>query len=195
MYELMQKLCGVLAPSGREYAMTETVREMLAPYADEVKVDVLGNVVECLMRDREDGKRRAFYAANLSAVAAPAFCLLVLSRLDKVSDIPAEEISYFDSKIFVSLALNESFEPFQTLIWMCLGCVLISLLLRRLYFIDAILALIPLGYAIVMWELERLPEFEPILVSLLVIPLVFRIAVMLGEPVSLRSTASSLSKH
>ena len=30
MFELMQKLCGVLAPSGREYAMTETIRDMVA---------------------------------------------------------------------------------------------------------------------------------------------------------------------
>jgi len=45
MFELMQKLCGVLAPSGREYAITEVIRDMVAPYVDEVKVDVLGNVV------------------------------------------------------------------------------------------------------------------------------------------------------
>ena len=68
MYELMQKLCGVLAPSGREYAMTETVREMLAPYADEVKVDVLGNVVGKICGTGGEDKKKILYLAHMDEV-------------------------------------------------------------------------------------------------------------------------------
>ena len=68
MFELMQKLCGVLAPSGREYAMTETVREMLTPYVDEVKVDVLGNVVGKICGTGGEDKKKILYLAHMDEV-------------------------------------------------------------------------------------------------------------------------------
>ena len=68
MFELMQKLCGVLAPSGREYAMTETIREMLAPWVDEVKVDVLGNVVGKICGTGGDDKKKILYLAHMDEV-------------------------------------------------------------------------------------------------------------------------------
>jgi len=68
MFELMQKLCGVLAPSGREYAMTETVWDMLAPWVDEVKVDVLGNVVGKICGTGGDDKKKILYLAHMDEV-------------------------------------------------------------------------------------------------------------------------------
>jgi len=68
MFELMQKLCGVLAPSGREYAMTETIREMLAPWVDEVKVDVLGNVVGKICGTGGEDKKKILYLAHMDEV-------------------------------------------------------------------------------------------------------------------------------
>ena len=67
MYELMQKLCGVLAPSGREYAITEAIRDMVAPYVDEVKVDVLGNVVGKISGTGEN-KKKILYLAHMDEV-------------------------------------------------------------------------------------------------------------------------------
>jgi len=67
MYELMQKLCGVLAPSGREYALTEVLRDMIAPYVDEVKVDVLGNVVGKISGTGEN-KKKILYLAHMDEV-------------------------------------------------------------------------------------------------------------------------------
>lgn len=68
MFELMQKLCGVLAPSGREYAMTETVKEMLAPFVDEVKVDVLGNVVGKICGTGSEDRKKILYLAHMDEV-------------------------------------------------------------------------------------------------------------------------------
>ena len=68
MFELMHKLCGVLAPSGREYAMTETIREMLAPWVDEVKVDVLGNVVGKICGTGGEDKKKILYLAHMDEV-------------------------------------------------------------------------------------------------------------------------------
>ena len=68
MYELMQKLCGVLAPSGREYALTETIREMITPYVEEVKVDVLGNVVGKITGTGGDDKKKILYLAHMDEV-------------------------------------------------------------------------------------------------------------------------------
>jgi len=68
MFELMQKLCGVLAPSGREYAMTKTIREMLAPWVDEVKVDVLGNVVGKICGTGGEDKKKILYLAHMDEV-------------------------------------------------------------------------------------------------------------------------------
>ncbi|MBQ3176483.1 MAG: M20/M25/M40 family metallo-hydrolase [Clostridia bacterium] len=68
MFELMQKLCGVLAPSGREYAMTETVKEMLTPFVDEVKVDVLGNVVGKICGTGGEEKKKILYLAHMDEV-------------------------------------------------------------------------------------------------------------------------------
>ena len=68
MFEMMQKLCGVLAPSGREYAMTAAVKEMLAPYVDEVKVDVLGNVVGKICGTGGEDKKKILYLAHMDEV-------------------------------------------------------------------------------------------------------------------------------
>lgn len=67
MFELMQKLCGVLAPSGREYAMTETMRELITPLVDEVKVDTLGNVVGKITGTGEN-KKKILYLAHMDEV-------------------------------------------------------------------------------------------------------------------------------
>ena len=43
--KLLEKLCNVIAVSGDEGEVRKIVLEAVKPYADEVKVDALGNVL------------------------------------------------------------------------------------------------------------------------------------------------------
>jgi endoglucanase len=55
MKSLIQKLVGIPGPSGYEAQIRSAVREEIEPYADEVKVDALGNLVACKGRGGEGG--------------------------------------------------------------------------------------------------------------------------------------------
>ena len=44
-YELICKLTSVHGPAGREQAVAQTIAEIAKPYADEVTIDTLGNVI------------------------------------------------------------------------------------------------------------------------------------------------------
>ncbi len=67
MFTMMQKLCSILAPSGREQAMTDAMKEMITPYVDEVKTDVLGNVVGKITGTGEN-KKKILYLAHMDEV-------------------------------------------------------------------------------------------------------------------------------
>lgn len=44
-YELYARLAGVFGPSGQESEIADTIKELAAPYADDVRVDTLGNLI------------------------------------------------------------------------------------------------------------------------------------------------------
>ena len=47
LYTTLQKLCSVPSVSGREEAIRAVLRERIAPFADEVRIDALGNLIAC----------------------------------------------------------------------------------------------------------------------------------------------------
>jgi endoglucanase len=55
--KLLEKLCNAIAVSGDEGEVRKIVLEEVKPYADEVKVDALGNVLVTRMATRRRGKR------------------------------------------------------------------------------------------------------------------------------------------
>jgi len=56
------ELCAMAGPAGLEQAVAARVRELLTPYMDEVKTDVLGNVIGVNRCGRENAKKLLFDA-------------------------------------------------------------------------------------------------------------------------------------
>lgn len=61
MKETLEKLLGIYGPTGMEGNVAEEIKEMMRPYVDEMRVDVMGNLI-CTKRGREGGKRLMFSA-------------------------------------------------------------------------------------------------------------------------------------
>lgn len=109
-----------------------------------------GNVVECILRDKEDGRHRLWISAKISLLFPAALCLFCTKIAEK---IPTEDIKY-KLDIFSDLAFKmtepENMQTITRIGWMYLIIFVISMLLYNVYFIDAILTTVPLGYLIYM---------------------------------------------
>src|SRR5512134_2237939 len=67
--ELLERLCNVLAISGDEGEVRKIVLEEVKPYADEIKVDALGNVLAThLGRGRRAKRLRVMLDAHMDEV-------------------------------------------------------------------------------------------------------------------------------
>ncbi len=65
LYETLKILVETPSPSGHEDLIRERVKEMLAPYVDEVRVDALGNLIAL---KRGSGKGRLMIAAHMDEI-------------------------------------------------------------------------------------------------------------------------------
>lgn len=143
---------------------------------------VIGNYADALQRDRRDGKHRARLLANLTHLYAIFFCAYILIREKKIAEIPTTEMKPFDVDIYLAVRMEEPLSLFLVLAAICVGCILISLLLKDLYFIDAILSLIPLGCTLFWWYTEKVSVGLSLLLGVLVMATVARIVLMLASP-------------
>lgn len=75
MKQLLQTLTQIPAPSGREDELRAAVQKMIQPYADEVRVDALGNLIARKGKKAKDGKR-VMLAAHLDEIG------LIVSHVD-----------------------------------------------------------------------------------------------------------------
>ena len=67
--KLLEKLCNVIAISGDEGEVRKIVMDEIKPYADEVKVDALGNVLATRLGRTRSGKRtRVMLDAHMDEV-------------------------------------------------------------------------------------------------------------------------------
>lgn len=55
--ELIQKLSDMRGVSGFEYRITDSIKELISPYVDEVRTDALGNVIAVRKCGKENAKR------------------------------------------------------------------------------------------------------------------------------------------
>ena len=116
---------------------------------------MIGNLTECILLDKNDGGHRLFIASKLSLVIGALCCFYMTGKLTG-EKVPLEKSSStFESKVF----LHE--EPLDVTVisvlgWMMIVIAIICILLYNVYFIDAILSLVPLGYAIISFSFERL---------------------------------------
>jgi tetrahedral aminopeptidase len=67
MKELIQKLVETASPSGYEAPIRQVVREMVEPYADEIRVDQLGNLI-VRKGQRADNGLRIMLAAHIDEI-------------------------------------------------------------------------------------------------------------------------------
>ena len=125
-----------------------------------------GNLFECAVRDRDDGKHRLWICAKISLLFPAAFCLLCTKITDKVLTIDITDKIPIYSDISTEMVKPENMEIVTKIGWMFLIIFAISLLLYNVYFIDAILTAIPLGYTVYLLYGEFL-TFNPALFAFL----------------------------
>lgn len=68
MFELIQKLCMIQAPSGREFRLADKITEIIMPYVDDCRKDRLGNVI-AFIRGEGENKQKILYAAHMDEVS------------------------------------------------------------------------------------------------------------------------------
>lgn len=151
---------------------------------------VMGSIVHALYLDRADGKRRAFICVNLGGITLSAFGLWVwriAEQLALLGAIPDEEsiaeLGAFDSAILLGIESGAPSLIINITAMIFVG-VAISLLLRDIYFIDAIIAAIPFGYSVYLVAAEKLLLFPLPIILITLIYLIFRLLVLVCEPMS-----------
>lgn len=108
---------------------------------------VIGNLADCATRDKEDGKHRLSAAAKISSLMGALLCFRVL-KLSKLT--PPEDtkgLTLFEKDILLDFQPLDA-EIISKLFWMFIILLAVSILLYNVYFIDAILSIVPAVYAV-----------------------------------------------
>ena len=65
LYTTLKKLCLVSSPAGREGKIRDVIKEMIAPYADEINVDAMGNLIAI---KRGKGRKKIMLCAHMDEI-------------------------------------------------------------------------------------------------------------------------------
>ena len=109
---------------------------------------IAGNLVECILHDKEDGLHHLFLAAKISSLFPAALCLLCTKIAEKIPTENIDERLPIFKELAFKMTTPENMELLTKIGWIYFGIFIISILLYNVYFIDAILTIIPLGYII-----------------------------------------------
>ena len=127
---------------------------------------VAGNLFECILRDKEDGRHRLWICAKISTLFPAAVCLLCTKIADK---IPLENIND-KIPLYKELATTMTEPDNMALVtkigWMYIIIFAITLVLYNVYFIDTILSAIPLVYTVYLLYSGNL-SFNPTIFAIL----------------------------
>lgn len=124
-----------------------TLYEQIGLYLILGTLHVVGNLVECLIRDREDGRHRASIAAKISSAFPAAYCFFVMWKGAQTPPEDIKKINHFEDRVF--FGMTEADVKIMTTLGIMLVIIFaVTLLLHNIYFIDAILSLIPFGYVL-----------------------------------------------
>ncbi len=110
---------------------------------------VIGNIVEAIIRDREDGRHRLFLLANTASLFSCGFCFIFVKALQK--PVPEADVLKEENPLMQDIFKNQTplnIEIVKTLAIMFGVLLLVSVILYNVYFIDAIISVVPLGYSI-----------------------------------------------
>ena len=130
-------------------------------------IAVLSGVWECISRDRLDGGHRVGFAGDAVALAASGSMFFIWKRAEFLSlgeSFYIVELNHFDLEIYENLE-NMNIKIFLVLACVYLGLALVSLLLKDIYFIDAILATVPLVVTVYMWSAGKLTAHAELVVT------------------------------
>ncbi len=141
-----------------------------------------GTLYECIRYDRENGTHKAHLAVNLSSTLAALGTLFLWRSAKDFFPVPNPHYSYLEQKIHDSFLLKEDPSILWKIALLLLVTVLLSLLFRDIYFLDAAIALIPAAWMIPKYFAEEIPICAEFLVTLVTVNLLARIALMLSLP-------------
>ncbi|MDB5076444.1 MAG: Cellulase [Chloroflexi bacterium] len=92
-FDLLKRLCETPSVPGREEALRATVREIMEPLVDELRVDALGNVIGT---KRGNGKRKVMLAAHMDEIG------FLVKFIDKKGFIRLQPVGGFDPRTLVA---------------------------------------------------------------------------------------------
>ena len=145
-----------------------------------------GSIIYAVLLDRAYGKRRAFWCVNAVGTLIGVLCLAVwrrsavLGTADFTED-ELRELSDIDNEIFIGLE-DGSAKILLIIGVMLFVTVLVSILLRDIYYIDVILCAVPCVYSLRAFFTEELTVFGGVAFSVVAIYFVMRVFIMLSEP-------------
>ena len=125
----------------------ELLKEQIGMFLILGALHVVGNFAECLIRDREDGRHRASIAAKISSAAGAFFCYFVMWQGAQTPPEDVEEIGHIQHRILFEMT-EADVEIMTRLGAMFLILLAVSLILYNVYFIDAIISIVPAAYVI-----------------------------------------------
>lgn len=141
---------------------------------------IAGCLFECIRRDREDNARRAAFAVDLLGLCAAGFCVYVLITADGIADLDHGKANIFETQLWMLLSYSAPDLGILKYTAVCFGVlVALRLILRDLYYLDALLSLIPLVSLVYLWNSEKIPIFGSVLVTLAFVYAISRFSVML----------------
>ncbi|MBO5939374.1 MAG: hypothetical protein J6Q82_07795 [Clostridia bacterium] len=141
-----------------------------------------GALYECIRCDREKGSHQAHLAVNLATLLGSLGALFVWRSADKFFPVPNPHYNYLEQKIYDSYLLKEDPSILLNLALPLLVTVLLSMLLREIYFLDAAIALVPLCLILPNYLEGEIPICAEFLLTVVCVNLLARIALMLSLP-------------
>ncbi len=159
---------------------TDTLHAQIPLFLAVALLHVIGNIAECLIRDREDGRHRAWIAAKISSAIGAISCFFVTWKGAQTPPENVDKINHFEHKIFFEMT-EADVGLLTKLGWMFIILLAISLIMYNVYFIDAILSLIPTVFVIYQTAGEFLTLAPALFCTASVICTLTHLALMIFE--------------
>ncbi len=141
---------------------------------------ICGSLFECIRRDREDNGRRAAFATDLLGLCAVGFCVYALITARGIADLDHQKANIFQSQLSMLLSYSAPDLSIFKYTAVCFGALAaIRLILRDLYYLDALLSVVPLVGLVYLWNSGDVPIFGSVIAALALIYVIARFSVML----------------
>lgn len=159
-----------------------TARPML--YIIIASIVLAANILSAIAADRADGKRRAYRCTNVCGLMIIALTVWIEKNAPTYRGMTFEDIAELD-RLHIELArcfINEDEAFIYKIALLTAISLAASLLLRDIYFIDAIIALPPCIYSIYCIAADEVTTFMAIVPALPVAYFIFKLIVLFFEP-------------